>query len=494
MQPRDENLHPRSVSGEQAVVSLPAEESSADLTGQDGATVAPYPDTSPFWQTPPEKGTYTDAPYSALELQLLERQVQTACEYLSSRGYEAERHELLYRLYTHVLPAMREYEQLRHELEPQRAELERYITQLRGELRQTEEKFFQRLSEARLPLPVPESEKKKRKKAPPEPLLASPELAERALRDAFARSAEICGEQGIAHPYSYKQDLFTKLTPVGTFLMEFFAPLTAGVLLGINIGVITGFLKLDDLLNLRNLMVVAFAAGVGFIVEKLGGHIYYNLANSYAQALEKREIETAKQPVPSLKRWFPVAILSPLALLIGVSMVMVDALGLQMLHEEALRKLQLEGVETGSQLFPFWVYLAVGAIVSLPYLVYKAVRGWREAEIRQREAYIEYLTWQHIEERRKEPAVQEAFVLGNRAVGLRTEIEAVQAKLAEIRTRLDAARTQAIGLHRQFQDYFQSLLEGIRGEQPSQLGFASVSGRYGQESFWQRFKRWLFGR
>ena len=267
-----------------------------------------------------------------------------------------------------------------------------------------------------------------------------------------------------------------------------------GVLLGVNIGVITGFLKLDDLLNLRNLLVVAFAAGVGYIVEKLGGHIYYNLSSSYAQALEKRDASDSVKPIPLLQRWFPVVFLSPLALLIGVSMVMVDALGLQMLHEEALRKLQLEGVETGRGLFPFWVYLAVGAIVSLPYLVYKAVRGWREAEIRQREAHIEYLMWQHIEERRKEPAVQEAFVLGNRAASLRMEIETVQAKLEDLKARLDAARTQAIGLHKQFQDYFQSLLESIRGEQTSQLGFAGASGGYRQESFGQRLKRWLFGR
>lgn len=494
MEPRDENLYSRSVPGEQAVVSLPAADSPADSANRESLAIAPYQNSSPFWQVPPEKGTYTDAPYGALELQLLERQVQAACEYLSSRGYEAERHELLYRLYTHVLPAMREYEQLRHELEPQRAELERHMTQLRQELRQTEERFFQKLSEARLPLPVQEPAKKKRKKATPEPLQASPELAERALHSAFARPEEICGEQGIAPPYSYKQDIFTKLAPAGTFLMEFFAPLTAGVLLGVNIGVITGFLKLDDLLNLRNLLVVAFAAGVGYIVEKLGGHIYYNLSSSYAQELEKRDAGDSVKPVPSLQRWFPVVFLSPLALLIGVSMVMVDALGLQMLHEEALRKLQLEGVETGRGLFPFWVYLAVGAIVSLPYLVYKAVRGWREAEIRQREAHIEYLMWQHIEERRKEPAVQEAFVLGNRAVSLRTEIETVQAKLEDLKARLDAARTQAIGLHKQFQDYFQSLLESIRGEQTSQLGFAGASGSYRQESFGQRLKRWLFGR
>ena len=442
-------------SGESTESEPPSDSSTQDEI----APTMPYPKAAPFWQSPLEKRTYMRAPYGLPELRLLEGQVLAFCEYLNSAGFEAERQELLYRLYTLVLPAYREYEQLRHEREPKRAELERRIREIHAELAHIEEEFFAKLAEARLPLPPP-NKKSRRSDPPPRPQV-SPETVEKALHDAFAEWDDICGEQGIVPPRDYKKGgVFAQLAPIGTFLMELVAPLSAGLLLGVNIGVITGFLTLEDLIHLGNLTVLLLAASIGFVVEKMGGYVYYSLSESIAQALERR---TAHH-VPSLKGFFPISILVLLALTLGVSMVTVDALGLRMLHEAAIRKMRLEGM-TSEGTFPFWIYILVGMIVSMPYLIYKAVRGWRDSEVRQREAHLAYHTWQHIEDRRKEAPVREAFVLGARAVNLREQLAELEQERDRIKALLDCARTQAIGLNQEFQSYFERLLEFIRNHQ-----------------------------
>lgn len=435
----------------------------SECPSQDKIDLTPsYSHSAPFWQTPLPEKTYMQPPYGLPELRLLERQVLAICEYLNSAGFKAECQELLYQLYTHILPAYREYEQVRHEQEPKRAELERQIREIRAELAQTEEEFFAKLAEARLPVPLPPPNKKSRRSDPPPCPQASPETVEKALHYAFAERDEICGEQGIVPPRDYKKGgLFAQLAPIGTFLMELAAPLTAGLLLGVNIGVITGFLTLDDLINLRNLTILLLAASIGFVVEKMGGYVYYSLSESIAQALERRAAPQGTRPVPSLKGFLPISVLVLLALALGVSMVTVDALGLRMLHEEAIRQMQLEGM-TSEGTFPFWVYILVGMIVSMPYLIYKAVRGWRNSEVRQREAHLAYHAWQHIEDRRKEEPVRKAFRLGAHAVTLREQLAKSEQKLETIKALLDSARTQAIGSHQQFQSYLERLMQFIR--------------------------------
>lgn len=436
-------------------------ESPQEESGQDSfeASWLPSVPTSPFWQEPMERGKYFQPPYSYSQFRLLAQQVEMVAEYLRSRGYEAKRHELIHRLYTDVLPSAEEFERLRRELEPQRYALEKEIQETEERVKETEKQVYAKLAEARLPIPKPILNGKRAKKTPVPPQV-SPAFVEQSLNDAFANSSDICGEQGISPPREQRGNFW--IESVGNFLLELLAPLTAGTLLGINIGVITGFLSLSDLLQLKKPLLFGFAVLVGFFVEKMGGIVYHALASSIAQASEKREVGNEVQPFPYMKRPFLGGFLAPLALLLGVAIVTVDGLGLRMLHEEAIRNAQVVGARTGEPL-PLVVYFVAGAIIGLPYLIYKAVRGWRDSEIRQREARIEYLRWQHIEQRRSEPAVQEAFTLAQEAVGLREKLQQLQQRRAFITQRLDSARTQAIGCHQEFQQYLQQSLREMDG-------------------------------
>lgn len=212
-QPSEFNIPDESMP-EEAVVRMPSNpDSSAGDTGAPADSppqpedsppphypvdIAPYTETWPFWQNPLEERTYMDAPYGALELRSLTLQVEQACEYLRSAGFEAQRHELLHQFYTKGLPPIREYELLRHELEPQRRALEQRIEALREELKQTEEQFKAKLAEARLPLPYSQNQKAHKRHAETESAhQATPQLVEEVLQQAFANRQDICGEHGI---------------------------------------------------------------------------------------------------------------------------------------------------------------------------------------------------------------------------------------------------------------------------------------------------------
>ncbi|MEN3002491.1 MAG: hypothetical protein ABDI19_11705, partial [Armatimonadota bacterium] len=112
-------------------------------------------------------------------------------------------------------------------------------------------------------------------------------------------------------------------------------------------------------------------------------------------------------------------------------------------------------------LLPFWVYLIAGCVVSLPYLIYKAKIGWRQAEMRLRDARIAYLRWKHVEERRSEPEVQAALQLAQEVVSLQERLQLLKAHLQGIKERLDAARSQAVGCHQQFVQYWETLRDQL---------------------------------
>ena len=203
--------------------------------------IEPYPDAAPFWHMPLEPYAFLDTPLIVhSQLSDAERVVMLVESYLRKAGYEVEASELRMR-YTHwvKIPAT-QYEQLRQELEPQRIECQRQIHATDKAIEQAQTEFMQAMATARIPLPVPPPPKK-RTKQPPAPEPISPLLVERALQADFAHEDEVCGEQGVA-PVSSKGNV---LVTVGQWLFEFFAPLAAGLLLGVNLGVITGLVTLE---------------------------------------------------------------------------------------------------------------------------------------------------------------------------------------------------------------------------------------------------------
>jgi hypothetical protein len=422
--------------------------------------IEPYRDSAPFWHMPLEPYVFLDTPLLVhSQLSDAERVVMLVESYLRKAGYEVEASELRMR-YTHwvKIPAT-QYEQLRQELEPQRIERQREIHATDKAIEQAQTAFMEAMATARIPLPVPPAPKR-RTKQPPAPEPISPLLVERALQADFAHEDEVCGEQGVA-PVSSKGNV---LVTVGQWLFEFFAPLAAGLLLGVNLGVITGLVTLEVLQRGEALWLVALAAVIGLFVEKLVGNTAYSLMSSAAMASEKRDAIGDTEPFPSMRSSVRTAFFMAIIALMTVAIATVDALGLHMLYQERQQEAQLTG-GTSSEQVPLWVFFIAGLIISAPYIVYKAVKGWREPETRQREARITYLRWKHVDRRREDPAVQQAFAKAQEVANLHQRRETLVAELEHIERRLDAARTECVGSTLKFCDYWDGLVAWLRKEQ-----------------------------
>jgi len=384
-----------------------------------------------------------------------------------------------------------------------RAELKAQMEQAQQEWEQKCNEFIEQMARARLPLP---QTVKRRHPSIEEPIPATPRLVEEALTHDFATHEEICGQHGVI-PTREKAGWWAIFSQVGQWLMELLAPLAAGLILGVNIAVITGFLRLEDFRQGRQLWLVALAAIIGFFIEKLVGTVCHSVTSSLAQSSE-RPLETPEaSPFPRLRATLILTVLSLFVLLLAAAVVTVDALGLRMLHEQAVQQAKLLGTQA-AEILPFWVYVIAGCVISLPYLIYKAMLGWRQSEIQLRDARIAYLHWRHVEQRRSEPEVQAAFRLAQEVVGIQERYKWLQERLAEIaeeeeadKQRFDSARVQATGCQREYERYWESLRDRViaqrDGAQPARWGrLVPFNRRVQQEppdTFLRQLMR-LFGR
>ncbi len=419
----------------------------------------PYQAAAPFWHMPLEPGVFHDTPLIAhRQLADAERIVLQMESYLRNAGYEVEAGELRMHYTQWVkIPAV-QYEQLRHELEPLRKEYREELQQTQKAIEQAQAEFTKAMAVAKIPFPEP-PKPKKRSKTPPAPEPISPQLVERALKADFASDDEVCGEQGVA-PMSSKGTVWTT---AWQWLFEITAPLAAGLLLGINLGVIVGLLSFEVLQRGEALWLVAAAAIIGLFVEKLVGNTAYSLASSAAQASERRDALDTATPFPSMRSVWRVAFFVVVVGALTIAIATVDALGLYMLYEERRRDAQLAGAAESTTV-PLWIFFIAGLIISAPYIVYKAVKGWREPEVRQREARVAYLHWKHVERRREEPAVQHAFAKAQEVQNLYERRDWLTQELERIEARLDSARTECIGSTQKFSAYWDSLIEWLSKE------------------------------
>ncbi|MCS7065136.1 MAG: hypothetical protein NZL85_02545 [Fimbriimonadales bacterium] len=478
------SVNEQEVPSEQAAVQMPSEPVVEPSDGVAGAPTAPpisdhhpalFEATAPFWQQPLPPRTYMEPPfYPNLHSPQTEQEVLEYKQYLRQAGYEAEAIDLGFGFHRLVQAAGYEYERLRHELEPVRLQLQEEIRQCERELEQKQNEFAEQMARARLPLPR-SSRRSGRNLS--EPLVITPHLVEDALTHDFATADEICGQHGVM-PTSEREGQWATLNRIGQWLMELGAPLFAGLILGVNIAVITGFVRLEDFRQGRQMWLVVLAALIGFFIEKLVGTVSYHTASSVAQASERPFERDEAYPFPRLKSVAMLAFLGLLTLLLGAAVVTVDALGLRMLHEQEVQRLARELTELAKarpqiekqlpqlmeqlqKVLPFWVYLIAGCVISLPYLIYKATMGWRQGEMRLRDARIAYLRWKHIEERRSEPEVQAAFRLAQEVVGLQQRRDSLKAQLQTVVARLDSARTQAVGSHQQFVQSWEAMRDRL---------------------------------
>ncbi|MFN7162840.1 MAG: hypothetical protein ACK4NB_07220, partial [Fimbriimonadales bacterium] len=231
----------------------------------------------------------------------------------------------------------------------------------------------------------------------------------------------------------------------------------------------------------ESLWLVALAAVIGLFVEKLVGNTAYSLAASTAQASERRDGLESASAFPTMRSAWRIALFTVVVMTLTAAIALVDALGLHMLYMERQAESQLTGSSLGETV-PFWVFLIAGLIISAPYIVYKSVKGWREPEIRQREARIAYLHWKHVERRREEPPVQQAFLKAQIVQNLYQRRAMLQAELERIEAQLDAARTECIGSTQKFCDYWDSLVGWLSAEQNAR----TERPRRSDETFWQK--------
>ncbi|GBC92732.1 hypothetical protein HRbin15_01209 [bacterium HR15] len=498
---QEQPMNEQELTSEQAAVqmpSVPPDGRSGDVVG---APATPpntdhhpmlFEQTSHFWQQPLPPHTYIEPPFYPHAPQT-EQDVQDFQQHLRQAGYEVEAIDLRFKFRTLIQASGYELEQLRHELEPLRLQLQQQLYQCKLELLQKKNEFIQQMAQARLPLP-----KSDRKSSHPSSVIITPHLVEEALTHDFATADEICGQHGVT-PTGETESRWAIFYRVGQWLLDLGAPFFAGLILGINIAAITGFLRLEDFRQGRQMWLVALAAFIGFFIEKLVGTVYYQLASALAQASELPFDDEEARPFPRLRATFILSGLGLFTLLLGAAVVVVDALGLRMLHEQAVQQAKLLGTEAG-EVLPFWVYLIAGCVISLPYLIYKAMMGWRQGELRLREARIAYLRWKHIEARRGETAVQEAFRLAQEVVGLQERYQWLQEQLQEVRARLDSARTQSVGCRLRYDQYWDALRDQLiaqreNGLPPRQQGRELPLNRRAmgeQPATWlRRFMRWF---
>ncbi len=467
----------------------PSPPSRERVVGSLNGLVEPYPFAAPFWHLPLEPGVYHETPLLVhAHLKDAEQIVLRMEAYLREKGHEVRANELLLEYTRLVKIAASQYERLRHELEPLREQRLQELQHAREALEMAQSDFMRAMAAAKLPLPDPPAPSRWRKQPTQEEAI-SPALVERSLRIGFASDDEVCGEQGIAPPPSKGSIWHT----VGQWLFEFFAPLAAGLLLGVNLGVITGLLSLEVLQRSETLWLVSLAAVIGLFVEKLVGNTAYSLASSAAQAGERRQDLAVAEPFPSIRHGGRLAGSALLVALLTVAIATVDALGLYMLYQERQHEMQLTGGAIGMQA-PLWLFFVVGSIISAPYIVYKTVRGWRDPEIQQREARVAYLQWKHVERRRKEPSVQLAFQKAQEVQNLREHIRVLEQQIRRIEARLDAARLECIGSTQQFCDYWHRLADWFSAQhEPTHAPFRrNGKGRSSlrkDEGWWSRLRR-----
>jgi hypothetical protein len=218
----------------------------------------------------------------------------------------------------------------------------------------------------------------------------------------------VCGEQGVA-PVSSKGNVWIT---VGQWLFEFLAPLAAGLLLGVNLGVITGAAEPGGVAARRGTLVGPAGSGHRAICGKAGRQ-HCSLADGFrSHSFGKRDEISSAEPFPNMRSAVRVAFFMAIIALMTIAIATVDALGLHMLYQERLQEGATHGRWRRRASAAVGFFFIAGLIISAPYIVYKAVKGWRELEVRQREARIVYLHWKHVDRRREEPAVQQAFYEG----------------------------------------------------------------------------------
>lgn len=238
-----------------------------------------------------------------------------------------------------------------------------------------------------------------------------------------------------------------------------------GLLVAVCLGSLIGLVKLNDLMSHAGSIKLVFALGIGMVIVLLMGEGVSYICLSLARLREPEPGEAG--PVPRHQGNVIVNCLAIAMLTLIAAEIFVEAFGLRQLH---LQQLHSMGIEADNLFLP--EYFLIGAIVSGPYLIASASRGWAESERSLRAAWLQHKQYDLRCERLREDAVQEALLTAH-------QIEMLTQKLKTMYALSDAARAAAVGEAASFQHYWQQMVEtfeplesggtGRRGANPFNL-------------------------
>lgn len=426
-------------------------------------------DTDGFWRKPREQHFAPPFPTAGYEIPS-EKTVDDFCGFLKPCGFEPKLFDLKFRYHNALIPAVQEHRMVVATAATEAEFLRMQLDKLRAQRHAASEEFASAMARAGLPLDTSVHRHEHRQEKS-----IDVSRVEEALEQDCARPEEIAGRYGIEPPESSGSWL--------SKLSHYILPIAVGVIFGINLAVLTGFVDLDRLSRGEGLIYAVIGIIAGIAIEAAAGACSSGIARVLAQSTEPTHSDEGDFPRHKVTWWLLGPLLFAL-LLIAVGIVVVDALGLKTLHEDLLRSKLAENINEALQ--PLWVYFIAGAIISLPYLLFKFLHSWLSSSAHLRSARIELLAQRYLSERRKDSAVCEAFVAAQRVQNLQEDEQCLQQQIAQLEDRHDAARTAACTEAQSFRSLWDELVRSlsqtrephISSSPPTPLGKQEDNGPY----------------
>lgn len=311
----------------------------------------------------------------------------------------------------------------------------------------------------------------------------SPRTLEAALDKSAPTLEMMAGQQGVS-PVNKEKPSWLAAIPGGfaRLLFGFLAPLVSGFMVALCLGTMVGLVNLENLEgsdpSLGDYLPFGIAALLGFVIVSLLGEVFYNVVASLSRALERGRGtvaataaaanaavpgEVAPAPVPRYAAGAAVVgFLLLVALGLAAAEIITEAEGLKLLHQRAIADIN-ERYDTNYRMLARWQYLFIGALISGPYLGYKASRAWAQAEEKLRGAALLFNRHERLQQaRRNDPNVQAALAQAYRIERLQTRLHAFQTRLDEAR---EAAVSEAALLHEQVEQVIGQATERFDADQ-----------------------------
>lgn len=435
--------------------------------GFDGHEAAPRPGPhdgigrAQFWQNPPDgRGEPFTFYFPPLQPPVGEQflgeekaQLEEIVKALKEKGLPLHAMELKWIFLTEVVATAKAMEAVQAEVETQMADLAQQDSKVRTRLLEVEEGLKEAMARAGLAF------------SPADPQDIHADQIWQMVQQSAPGLEELAGEFGVEPVPEEDEEDNPGWKKFFANLIEFIAPLACGSVLAITLGTVTGLFDLTQL-DLEDPLLagkLAFLGVLGFTVGKLMGEALARVVRSGAFALEGRGPMQGEETCP---RHRSLLVLVPKAfgmLAVAVADVTVEALGIAMLHRQMIERYFGEA----SQLQPSWVYGLAGLILTGPWLLYKATKAWREAEMNLRRAWLLRKRYEQIEELRKQEPVQQALKMAGIIETLQAEIEGIQDRMQELKQRLDAAYAQAVGVMDLFRERLHEYIEACETLPPS---------------------------